>query len=224
MYESKSGAIVNETDISTKERLLGAATQVFASHGFKETTIREICAMAGANPAAVNYHFGSKEKLYIEVLGEFLSSAFSRFPIDLGVGPESPPADRLRAYIRGFLFRMIGDGDPLYEKLGKLLMAEILEPSEHFSIMIERYIEPTYKILEHIVRRLLPEALDDVVHRCAGSIVGQCLLFDHAKGIIQRMCPEMALEAGSLEKAADFIAEFSLGGISRLNGEGHPSS
>ena len=211
---------MNISDSGTKERLLTAATKVFADRGFKETTVREICALAGANLAAVNYHFGGKDKLYRAVLGDFLSSAFSRFPMDVGVGPDSPPEDRLKAYIRGFLYRVLGDGDPLYEKLGKLLMAEILEPSEHFDTMSERYIGPTYEALLHIVRELLPGAGADIVHKCAGSVVGQCLLFDHAKGIIQRMCPELALEANSLDRVADFIAEFSLGGIARLRAGG----
>jgi hypothetical protein len=38
-------------DSKTKERLLTAATKVFAERGFKETTVREICALAGANLA-----------------------------------------------------------------------------------------------------------------------------------------------------------------------------
>jgi len=208
------------SDSETKERLLHAATRVFADRGFKETTVRDICSLAGANVAAVNYHFGGKDKLYSAVLGEFLSSAFSRFPLDVGVGPDSLPEDRLKAYIRGFLYRLLGDGDPLYGKLGKLLMAEILEPSEHFDTMSERYIGPTYEALQHIVAELLQGADEDIIHRCAGSIVGQCLLFDHAKGIIQRMCPELTLEANSLDRDADFIAEFSLGGIARLKAGG----
>jgi TetR/AcrR family transcriptional regulator, regulator of cefoperazone and chloramphenicol sensitivity len=211
---------MNISDSGTKERLLTTATRVFADRGFKETTVREICALAGANVAAVNYHFGGKDKLYSAVLGDFLSSAFSRFPMDVGVSTDSLPDDRLKAYIRGFLYRLLGDGDPLYEKLGKLLMAEILEPSEHFDTMSERYIGPTYEALLHIVRELLPGADEDIVHRCAGSVVGQCLLFDHAKGIIQRMCPELALEANSLDRVASFIAEFSLGGIARLRAGG----
>jgi AcrR family transcriptional regulator len=212
------------SDSNTKERLLTAATRVFADRGFKETTIRDICTRAGANLAAVNYHFGGKDKLYSAVLGNFISSAFSRFPLDVGVGADSPPEDRLKAYIRGFLYRLLGDGDPLYEKLGKLLMAEILEPSEYFDTMSERYIGPTYETLKHIVAELLPGADEEIVHRCAGSIVGQCLLFDHAKGIIQRMCPELNLESNSLDRAADFIAEFSLGGIARLRSGERASS
>jgi TetR/AcrR family transcriptional regulator, regulator of cefoperazone and chloramphenicol sensitivity len=211
---------MNVSDSGTKERLLTAATQVFADRGFKETTVREICALAGANLAAANYHFGSKDKLYSAVLVNFLSSAFSRFPVDVGVRPDSPIEERLKAYIRGLLYRLLGDGDPLYKKLGKLLMAEFLEPSDYFDTMSEHHIGPTYEALQHIVRELLPGAVEEIVHRCAGSIVGQCLLFDHAKGIIQRMCPELSLEANSLDRAADFIAEFSLGGIARLRAGG----
>ena len=53
---------------STKKRLIEAAGSLFADKGFKETTVRDICEQAGANVAAVNYHFGDKEKLYGEVI------------------------------------------------------------------------------------------------------------------------------------------------------------
>ena len=44
----------------TKDRLLGAAEALFMEHGFEATSLRAITAAAGANLAAVNYHFGSK--------------------------------------------------------------------------------------------------------------------------------------------------------------------
>ncbi len=49
-----------------KEKLLGAASDVFAEKGFRDATVSEICSRAGANISAVNYHFGSKEALYQE--------------------------------------------------------------------------------------------------------------------------------------------------------------
>jgi len=54
------------TDISfdTRERLLDAAEKLFCQKGFEGTSIRDITAEAGCNIAAVNYHFGGKEKLY----------------------------------------------------------------------------------------------------------------------------------------------------------------
>jgi len=53
---------------TTKERLVGAATMLFAERGFHGTTIRDIAERAGVNVAAGNYHFGSKKRLYLEVL------------------------------------------------------------------------------------------------------------------------------------------------------------
>ena len=206
-------------DAGTRERLLDAARKVFAECGFKETTVRAICTRAGANLASVNYYFGSKDKLYIAVLEDFFRSAAIRFPLEAGVRPDSPAEDRLKAYIRGFLSRLLGDGDVLNEKLGRLLMTEILDPSERFDAMAQRCIHPTYDALYAIIKEMLPDVEADIVHRCAGSVAGQCLLFDYARGIIQRMCPELSLEADSIESAAGFIAEFSLGGIARVRAE-----
>ena len=77
------------TDIThdkTRQRLLEAAGEIFAEQGFRQTTVRDICARAGANVAAVNYHFGDKEKLYSEVL---------RFAHGCAVGMQRPVGNKL---------------------------------------------------------------------------------------------------------------------------------
>ncbi|MBL4608089.1 MAG: TetR/AcrR family transcriptional regulator [Pseudomonadales bacterium] len=48
---------------TTAERILDAAQILFAIKGFAGTSLRHITSKAGVNLAAVNYHFGSKEKL-----------------------------------------------------------------------------------------------------------------------------------------------------------------
>ncbi|MCJ0824750.1 TetR family transcriptional regulator [Luteimonas sp. 50] len=52
---------------STKDRILGAAEELFAQHGFAGTSLRQVTTRADVNIAAVNYHFGSKENLVNEV-------------------------------------------------------------------------------------------------------------------------------------------------------------
>tara|TARA_B100000927_G_scaffold243129_1_gene205037 strand:- start:227 stop:889 length:663 start_codon:yes stop_codon:yes gene_type:complete len=52
-----------EESQSTSERVLRAAEALFAERGFETVSLRDITRAAEANVAAVNYHFGSKEKL-----------------------------------------------------------------------------------------------------------------------------------------------------------------
>ncbi len=55
------------TQFSTKDRILGAAEELFALNGFGGTSLRQVTTRADVNIAAVNYHFGSKENLVNEV-------------------------------------------------------------------------------------------------------------------------------------------------------------
>ena len=55
------------TQFSTKDRILGAAEELFAQHGFSGTSLRQVTSRADVNIAAVNYHFGSKDNLVTEV-------------------------------------------------------------------------------------------------------------------------------------------------------------
>lgn len=50
-------------DTTTRERLLDAAERLFAEQGVARTSLRQLTAEAGANLAAVHYHFGSKLEL-----------------------------------------------------------------------------------------------------------------------------------------------------------------
>lgn len=59
--------MVATTQFSTKDRILGAAEELFAQFGFTGTSLRQVTSRADVNIAAVNYHFGSKENLVNEV-------------------------------------------------------------------------------------------------------------------------------------------------------------
>ncbi|MEO6967528.1 MAG: TetR/AcrR family transcriptional regulator [Rhodanobacteraceae bacterium] len=63
---------------STKQRILGAAEDLFARHGFTGASLRQVTAAARVNLAAVNYHFGSKDKLIEEVFRRRLDELNAR--------------------------------------------------------------------------------------------------------------------------------------------------
>lgn len=205
-----------QAEVGTKGRLLQAAREVFAEYGLRDAKVRDICAQAGANVAAVNYYFGSKEKLYMAVLADYLERGHQKYPADMGIGPDAKPEQRLKAYVRSVLHRMMGDGDPLGEKLGRLLTVEIMEPSEPFIELAQRYIMPVHLELNEIVRLMMPNATDRMVRLCSAAVIGNCLLFDNAKQLIKRMQPDIALENLGVELVTEFVYEFAMAGIVRM--------
>jgi AcrR family transcriptional regulator len=58
----------SSADSSSQSRILDAAEHLFARHGFEATSVRAITAEAGVHLSAVNYHFGSKDRLIVAVL------------------------------------------------------------------------------------------------------------------------------------------------------------
>lgn len=86
---------------STRQRLLAAAAEIFAEHGFAGASVRDICARAEANVAAVNYHFGGKEQLFAEVLRLPLQRLDAT--IDGFADPALEPTEALARMYRGML-------------------------------------------------------------------------------------------------------------------------
>src|SRR5438552_13996483 len=94
----------------TRQRLLEAAGEVFAEHGYRRATVRDIVTRAGANIAAVNYHFGDKEGLYVAVLQHYAKESLTRHPPHGGLHPEASPDEQLHAFVRSFLLRIFDKG------------------------------------------------------------------------------------------------------------------
>jgi AcrR family transcriptional regulator len=67
-------ATESRTNLQTRERLLKAAESIFLEHGYDGTSARMITAAAGANLAAVNYHFGDKEGLFHAMIARRLDA------------------------------------------------------------------------------------------------------------------------------------------------------
>ena len=89
-----------------------AAGQIFAEEGYPKATVRDICHQAGVNIAAINYHFGDKKGLYLTVLKHYQEIAFQTYPPDLGIKETQRPEEKLQAFIRSFLTRVMDEGRP----------------------------------------------------------------------------------------------------------------
>jgi AcrR family transcriptional regulator len=69
----KKTALPRENNVreDTVDRIVAAATRLFATKGYDGTSTKEVCQAAGANIAAIHYHFGSKENLYRHIIEQF---------------------------------------------------------------------------------------------------------------------------------------------------------
>jgi len=197
----------------TRERVLEAAAEVFSQKGFQAATVREICSAAGANLAAVNYHFRDKVSLYHAALEHVLAQGFHEFPFDLGLGPRPTPRDRLRAFVRSFMLRMLsrrgwGQGQ------NQMILRELVQQSPVLDHFVERFARPMRDALQSIIRDLLGAgASDEAVRGCTLSVVGQCLHYTYARPIMQRLGINPVARDEEIERVADHITRFSLGGI-----------
>jgi AcrR family transcriptional regulator len=196
----------------TRLRLLEAAGEVFAEQGFHRATIRDICSRADANIAAVNYHFGDKESLYIAVIQHWLGEALRKYPPDGGLPPGAPASERLRAFVRSWLFRMLGEGTPAWH--GKLMAREMSEPTAAFEVLLNETVRPMSQRLTGIVRELLgPGASEQAVQDCTMSVAGQCCFRRHAHEMIRRLYPDQHYTSERIEQLARHVTDFSLAAI-----------
>ena len=156
----------------TRERLLASAVELFAEKGFRGTTVKEICTDAGANIAAVNYYFGSKEKLYAEAWRKAFQDSLEAHPSGGGVPAGAPAEERLRGYVRSLIQRVAD------EKSREFLIAhkEMANPTRLLEQVRRKCVGPLRGQMTALVRELLgPDAAEENVRFCQMSIVSQCL-------------------------------------------------
>ena len=98
-------------NLTTKEKIIEAALEIIAREGFQNVTIRKIATTAGVNIAAVNYHFGSKEKVLNEALEHVMIQMKKIF--NYLKGEENSPAVRLETFTQNYLKTLLKYPDPV---------------------------------------------------------------------------------------------------------------
>lgn len=194
----------------TEARLLEAAGEVFAEHGFAAATVREICERAGANLAAVNYHYGDKLGLYRAVFRHAAMICGAHDTEDPAAAGASP-AVRLRWWVRNFLADLAAKDAAGWP--ARLMSREIAAPSEALAEFIEQHGRRKFDALMAILAELAPGLDRASLMRCAASVAGQVIYYHHGRPFIERLAPGFALTPEAIDSIADHIARFSLAGI-----------
>jgi len=192
----------------TRDKLLEVAGPIFANRGYQATTIREICAGARANVAAINYHFGDKLGLYTEVLQQSVRAA-QVLAVHNALDPKTPPEEILRALIRARLRSINGKDLPDWHS--RLLAHEFAQPTPALRQLVDKLTRPIYKrLLELIGGMIGMPSNDDNTRLCAISVVGQVLAYVLPGPLLTEIWPELKMTPEQVERIADHIADFSL--------------
>ncbi|MFE1593752.1 TetR/AcrR family transcriptional regulator [Nocardia sp. NPDC058705] len=113
--------------MGTREDLLDAAKQCLATRGYARTTVRDIVAASGTNLAAINYHFGTRDKLLQQAMLESSAEAVTQILEALPAPDPSDPTARLEAFWQS-LITSFTENPPLWHANAESLNQALHSP------------------------------------------------------------------------------------------------
>jgi len=206
---------ISNKEIHTRERLLEKAEALFAKKGYHSVSVREITTAARCNLAAVNYHFGNKHNLYLEVFRSRWMPKARRvqesFRMSLAAQDSLSPTAVVRALARAFLEGTLSDEERL--RYFQLMTREMAQPSEAFELVVEQMMQPFFKELADKLRSALPEDVEEKwLMLNIVSLFALVIYFNFARAAVNRLTGH---EYDSVFKTrlVEHITEFSLKGM-----------
>ncbi len=209
--------MLNATQHETRHKLIEAAGEVFGEVGYEAATVRDISTRAGANIAAINYHFRDKLGLYTETLKTAVA-ARSIYET-LTQFTSLPPEEGLRLFIADIFRQMFHPEHPGW--YSKVMAHEMARPTPGMAVVVEEVIRPMTMILCELVSRVLEiPPTHPQTRLCVHSIVGQIVHYVHGRPVLCRLWPEWEFTPAELDNIAEHITQFTLEavkGMKRIN-------
>ncbi|MEM1071608.1 MAG: CerR family C-terminal domain-containing protein [Planctomycetota bacterium] len=204
-------------DQEVKYRLIQAAMRLFADRGPHAVSIRQIAAEAGVTHGSIRYHFGTKEKLYMEVvnrLGTLDESLPEKpTPADVGALSREQAEQRFRSVVHHFVRFQARVGEDSVAALG-FLHAEVSRDGGPDPVFYRRVIKPGHEHMKSIIGRIRPDIRDDeTLEILAFNVIFQCVMVRIGQGIIKKLLGQRRLNDESVSRISELIAEVSLAGL-----------
>lgn len=178
-----------QENATTAEKLLEVAGEIFALKGIG-ATVREICTAAGCSVAAINYHFGDKQQLYIRCVRLACEHKQRLFPVPTvdslpdGDDDESVRArgEVLRQFLRVVLRRVAAE--PEYSWQDTLALREIMNPTPEVEQEMGKAMKPDFESLNRLLSSMLGvhDRLE-LRQTLAIQIMSQAMFFKTGRGM-----------------------------------------
>jgi len=166
--QRKPGRPSGDTDL--KPEIMSAAEAAFATYGFDAASVRQIAHAANVSPAGVLHHYGTKRRLYAEVLRR-ISTCLETHPVL--TRPTGPGDDHLRRVIDALLDWIL-DND-LY---ARIILREIMENDERVQSARQWPLREGMQVIYGAVRTAIGAAPDDQISELLSlQLLGAAFLF-----------------------------------------------
>jgi TetR/AcrR family transcriptional regulator, regulator of cefoperazone and chloramphenicol sensitivity len=193
----------------TKQALLLAAGEMFAEYGFEGAKTRAIANKAGANIAAISYHFGGKEELYLETLRfvftEDKTTWGSTLEWALRLTREGASIrEALRIAVLKRLESQFGGERPVWRM--KLMCRALLEPSSALEELSHDNFAPDYEKVMAVALQWNPALSAEAAALWANSLYGQEMVYSLAQKVLLEFEGWDEYPASYLSQVADHVA------------------
>lgn len=128
---------INRAFDSNKTQILLAAQKLFSEKGYKNTSIRDIADHVGTNCSMVNYHFKTKENLYIQIIEDLWPS------LDYTISETETGTDAA-ALLKDFVFKSIQEAYLNAQLVQLCLENKIFPVSEKADSIIRKMTDAHY--------------------------------------------------------------------------------
>jgi AcrR family transcriptional regulator len=205
---------VNVVDKDVEMRLLDAAEELFCQKGFDGTSIRDITKKANCNVAAVNYHFGSKENLYLAIFKRHLSQLKDTHIAAVNrIMSEKRDAatleDLLMSFAEAFIEPLVGKDRT--QRLITLMTREMLDPHLPPNLFYDEMMFPVQTVMQDALKKVCPGLSDEDAVLSILSIVGQLIHIVRFTEFVER--GGVATIPLELNRLIEHTVSFSAAGI-----------
>jgi len=205
---SQTKVIAADDSVSTRQRILDAATEIFAEHGFRAATTRMICAKAGVNVALVNYYFNSKAELYKAVI----AALFENMGKTLLTIPDTvTDAASWQRAVRTWVARSLqicAAREPPEIWVTRLMALEECVPSDLTHDIEEKFAKPVRQCFLRLLRMGLQDDDPVTLALWASDIQSQCVIYALTKqGWGARFCPPGVSHEEWIKRLEDHICD-----------------
>ena len=174
--------------MSTKEKILDVAEEMFFLEGYDNVSVRDITKAADANVASVNYHFNSKRDLYREVfkrtLGRVAGQKMDAIREQLKGETPLKVESVVRALVTNIMEDMLQDGSD--RKVLIITQEMSSEGGIAHDVVLEELVVPLQKFSWGLLKQALPGIDKTKVSLYFSSIIGQIFHFAKSSSMLSK--------------------------------------